>query len=149
MLFMMLAVSLPIYVCATASIPIAVVLMAKGVSAGAVFVFLMAGPATNASSIAVVKNFLGKKTMYHYLILISSTAIVFGFIFDSFITIVPPAMSHLSHGHTADDYSALFLTVVFLLILINSYAYKLKGERLKLSGSQDDFDSQRTVSQLW
>ena len=143
MFIMMLAVSLPIYVCATASIPIAVVLMAKGVSAGAVFVFLMAGPATNASSIAVVKNFLGKKTMYHYLILISSTAIVFGFIFDSFITIVPPAMSHLSHGHTADDYSALFLTVVFLLILINSYAYKLKGERLKLSGSQDDFDESK------
>ena len=81
--------------------------------------------------------------MYHYLILISSTAIVFGFIFDSFITIVPPAMSHLSHGHTADDYSALFLTVVFLLILINSYAYKLKGERLKLSGSQDDFDESK------
>jgi len=61
MLFMMLAVSLPVYVCATASIPIAVVLMAKGVSAGAVFVFLMAGPATNASSIAVVKNILGTK----------------------------------------------------------------------------------------
>ena len=69
---MMLAVSMPVYVCATASIPIAVVLMAKGVSAGAVFVFLMAGPATNASSIAVVKNILGEKTMYHYLLLIAS-----------------------------------------------------------------------------
>ena len=91
MLFMMLAVSLPIYVCATASIPIAVVLMAKGVSAGAVFVFLMAGPATNAASIAVVKNILGQKTMYHYLLLISSTAIVFGFIFDSFIDLIDAA----------------------------------------------------------
>jgi hypothetical protein len=129
MLIMMLAVSLPVYVCATASIPIAVVLMAKGVSAGAVFVFLMAGPATNASSIAVVKNILGQKTMYHYLLLISCTAIVFGFIFDSFITIVPPVISHFSHDHVSDDYSALFLTVVFLLILINAYVYKLKGER--------------------
>ena len=143
MFIMMLAVSLPVYVCATASIPIAVVLMAKGVSAGAVFVFLMAGPATNASSIAVVKNILGKKTMYYYLILISSTAIVFGLIFDSFITIVPPAMSHSSHGHAADDYGALFLTVLFLLILINSYVYKLKGERSKTAESEDAFDGSK------
>ena len=57
---MMLIISIPIYVCATASIPIAVALMAKGVSPGAAFVFLMAGPATNASSIAVIKNILGK-----------------------------------------------------------------------------------------
>ena len=76
---MMLAVSLPIYVCATASIPIAVALMAKGITPGAVFVFLMAGPATNASSITVVKNILGKKTMYHYLLLISFSAIIFCF----------------------------------------------------------------------
>ena len=64
---LMLFISLPIYVCATASVPIAVALMAKGVSAGAVFVFLMAGPATNASSIAVVKKILGKKVMFLYL----------------------------------------------------------------------------------
>ena len=143
MFIMMLAVSLPVYVCATASIPIAVVLMSKGVSAGAVFVFLMAGPATNASSIAVVKNILGQKTMYYYLILISSTAIVFGFILDSFITIVPPAMSHFSHDHTADDYGALFLTGVFLLILLNSYVYKLKGERSKTAENEDDFDGSK------
>ena len=52
----MLLISLPMYVCATASIPIALALMGKGVTAGAVFIFLMAGPATNASSIIVAKN---------------------------------------------------------------------------------------------
>ena len=58
---MMLAVSLPIYVCATASIPIAVILMAKGITPGAAFIFLMAGPATNASSIAVIKKYIGQE----------------------------------------------------------------------------------------
>jgi hypothetical protein len=147
MLFMMLAVSLPIYVCATASIPIAVVLMAKGVSAGAVFVFLMAGPATNASSIAIVKNILGEKTMYHYLLLISSTAIVFGFFLDSFVTIIPPTMSSFSHVHTTDSYGSLFLTILFLLILINSYVYKYKGNVSKPTDGGNDLDrSQERLS---
>jgi copper chaperone CopZ len=140
MLFMMLAVSLPVYVCATASIPIAVVLMAKGVSAGAVFVFLMAGPATNASSIAVVKNILGQKTMYQYLLLISSTAIVFGFFLDSFVTIVHPTMSSFSHIHAVNSYGSLFLTILFLLILINAYVYKYKGEVSKPTNGGNDFD---------
>ena len=102
--------------------------MAKGVTAGAVFVFLMAGPATNASSIAVVKNILGRRTMAHYLFLISSTAIVFGFILDSFLTIVPPAMSSNTHVHADDSYMSLFLTILFVLILVNAYFYTLKGE---------------------
>ena len=141
MLFMMLAVSLPIYVCATASIPIAVALMAKGVTAGAVFVFLMAGPATNASSIAVVKNILGRKTMVHYLFLISSTAIVFGFILDSFITIGLPAVSSSSHIHADDSYISLFFTILFVLILLNAYIYKRKGEMPKTDESENVIDS--------
>ena len=78
---LMLFISLPIYVCATASVPIAVALMAKGVSAGAVFVFLMAGPATNASSIAVVKKILGKKIMFLYLFLVAIISIFFWYCF--------------------------------------------------------------------
>ena len=140
MLFMMLAVSLPIYVCATASIPIAVALMAKGVTAGAVFVFLMAGPATNASSIAVVKNILGRKTMAHYLFLISSTAVLFGFILDSFITIGLPAVSSSSHTHADDSYISLFFTILFVLILLNAYTHKLKGGIPKPDGNENIID---------
>jgi uncharacterized membrane protein YraQ (UPF0718 family)/copper chaperone CopZ len=123
MLFMMLLVSLPVYVCATASVPIGLALMSKGISAGAVFVFLMAGPATNAASINVVKNILGKKTMYYYLGLISSTAILFGFILDSFFSIIPPIMSAHEHDHSMDGNGTLILTVAFLLILANSYFF--------------------------
>ena len=69
MLFMMLAVSLPVYVCATASIPIAVVLMAKGVSAGAVFVFLMAYyiPLCKSSSHFFLNSGISSSShMYHF-----------------------------------------------------------------------------------
>tara|TARA_B100001175_G_scaffold151309_1_gene128225 strand:- start:1073 stop:1687 length:615 start_codon:yes stop_codon:yes gene_type:complete len=121
----MLIVSLPIYVCATASIPIAVALLGKGVSAGAVFVFLMVGPATNASSIAVVKSILGKKTMYLYLFLIAFTAIFFGIILDYFLVIeLPLSMTH-AHIHDEMNIISIFLTIVFILILMNAYLHKL------------------------
>ena len=121
MYFLMLLVSLPLYVCATASIPIGLALMGKGLSAGAVFVFLMAGPATNAASINIVKNILGKKTMYYYLSLISSTAIIFGFILDSFASIPFSDMVHQSHEHSIDGYGSLLLAISFLFILGHSY----------------------------
>tara|TARA_B100001123_G_C15293560_1_gene1018332 strand:- start:69 stop:1265 length:1197 start_codon:yes stop_codon:yes gene_type:complete len=143
MLIMMLAVSLPIYVCATASIPIAVALMAKGVSAGAVFVFLMAGPATNASSITVVKNILGEKTMYHYLLLISFTAIIFGLLLDSFIPIILPTISEFSHVHTSDGYVSILLTILFVLILVNAYIYKRKSGIPKIADVETEFDGSK------
>ena len=125
---MMLAVSLPIYVCATASIPIAVALMAKGITPGAAFIFLMAGPATNASSIAVIKNILGKRTLYHYLVLIAFTAISFGYVLDNFLTITLPDMSSHTHHHVMDDYGSIILSVIFLVILVNAYFYRSKSE---------------------
>ena len=125
---MMLAVSLPIYVCATASIPIAVALMAKGITPGAAFIFLMAGPATNASSIAVIKNILGKRTLYHYLVLIAFTAISFGYILDNFLTITLPDMSSHTHHHVMDDYGSIILSVIFLVVLVNAYFYRSNSE---------------------
>ncbi len=125
---MMLAVSLPIYVCATASIPIAVALMAKGITPGAVFVFLMAGPATNASSIAVIKNILGKKTLYHYLALIAFTAVLFGIILDNFLTITLPEMLSHTHHHGMDGYGSIILSLIFLMILANAYLSRFKAD---------------------
>ena len=138
--FLMLAVSLPLYVCATASIPIAVVLMSKGIPAGAVFVFLMAGPATNASSIAVIKNILGTRTLYQYLTLISLTAIVFGAILDSFFNIILPGMDNITHVHGDDGLYSIFLTIIFLLILANSYRYSIKGSNQGDTEIKDSID---------
>jgi len=73
-----IAIAVPMYVCATASLPIAAGLMLAGVSPGAAFVFLSAGPATNTVTIGVVKKMLGTTTLYIYLGTIIVGSIVFG-----------------------------------------------------------------------
>ena len=73
-----IAIAVPLYVCATASLPIAAALMLAGVSPGAAFVFLTAGPATNTVTIGVVKTMLGTKSLYIYLGTIIVGSILFG-----------------------------------------------------------------------
>ncbi len=84
-LLLILLASMPLYVCATASVPIAAVLMAKGVSAGAVLVFLMAGPATNAAAFTLIGKSLGKKSLIAYLGTIIVSALGFGLLIDAFL----------------------------------------------------------------
>ena len=72
------AIAVPMYVCATASLPIAAALMLSGVSAGAAFVFLSAGPATNTVTIGVVKKMLGKRSVIIYLSSIILGSVLFG-----------------------------------------------------------------------
>lgn len=77
-----IVIAVPMYVCATASLPIAAGLMLAGVSPGAAFVFLSAGPATNTVTIGVVKEMLGKTTLYIYLGTIIIGSVLFGFLLD-------------------------------------------------------------------
>lgn len=77
-MFIMLAVGLPLYVCATASTPIAAALLLKGMSPGAAFVFLLTGPATNAASFTVIMKMLGVRSAIIYIISIAMCAIFLG-----------------------------------------------------------------------
>ena len=77
-----LIIAVPMYVCATASLPIAAGLILAGVSPGAAFVFLSAGPATNTVTIGVVKKMLGTTTLYIYLGTIVVGSVIFGFGLD-------------------------------------------------------------------
>jgi uncharacterized membrane protein YraQ (UPF0718 family) len=81
-MLLMLAVGIPLYICATASTPIAAALILKGVSPGAALVFLLAGPATNIASLTVLTGVLGKRATAIYLTTIAVSAIVFGLIVD-------------------------------------------------------------------
>ena len=81
-MLMMIAISIPMYVCATGSIPIAVALMLKGITPGAALVLLMAGPACNMASILVIRKVLGHKTLWLYLLSITLGAVVFGIVID-------------------------------------------------------------------
>jgi len=81
-MLLMLAVGIPLYICATASTPIAAALILKGVSPGAALVFLLAGPATNVTSLTVLLRILGKRATAIYLAMIGLCAVLFGLAVD-------------------------------------------------------------------
>ncbi|MEJ2167124.1 MAG: SO_0444 family Cu/Zn efflux transporter [Desulfobacterales bacterium] len=81
-MLLMLAIGIPLYICATASTPIAAALILKGVSPGAALVFLLVGPATNVASLTVLTGILGKRATAIYLGTIAISAVFFGLIVD-------------------------------------------------------------------
>ena len=78
----MMFLGIPVYVCATASIPVAAALMLKGLTPGAAIVFLMTGPATNAASFVTIWKTLGSRTAIIYLITVAGTALLSGILLD-------------------------------------------------------------------
>jgi len=81
-MLLMLAIGIPLYICATASTPIAAALILKGVSPGAALVFLLAGPATNLASLTVLIGTLGKRATAIYLSSIAACSVIFGLVVD-------------------------------------------------------------------
>jgi len=82
----MMFLGIPVYVCATASVPVAAALILKGLTPGAALVFLMTGPATNAASFVTIWKTLGPKTAIAYLLTVAGCAIAAGLLLD-FITV--------------------------------------------------------------
>ena len=78
----MVAVAVPMYICATGSIPIAMSLMMKGLSPGIAFVMLMAGPAANFASILILNRTQGRRATFIYVASVVVTAIAFGLAID-------------------------------------------------------------------
>ncbi len=81
-MLLMIAISIPMYICATASTPIAAGLILAGISPGTALVFMMAGPATNISTLGVIRNEMGTAVLWRYLLGISCCAVVFGLLLD-------------------------------------------------------------------
>jgi uncharacterized membrane protein YraQ (UPF0718 family) len=82
-MLIMLAVGIPIYICAAGSTPIAAALVLKGVSPGAALVFLLAGPATNAATMTMVARYLGRGALAIYLGCIAAVAVGMGLLLDA------------------------------------------------------------------
>jgi uncharacterized membrane protein YraQ (UPF0718 family) len=78
----MLFLGIPVYVCATASVPVAAVLIMKGLTPGAALVFLMTGPATNAASFVTIWKVLGRRTALAYLTTVAGCALASGALLD-------------------------------------------------------------------
>ena len=85
-MLVMVAIGIPMYVCAAASTPIAAGFMMAGISPGTALVFLMAGPATNISTLGVIGKELGRKSLIAYLAGVGVVAIIAGLITDYLVT---------------------------------------------------------------
>lgn len=127
-----IAIAVPMYVCATASLPIAAGLMLSGVSAGAAFVFLSAGPATNTVTIGVVKKMLGTRALTIYLASIVVGSLLFGLGLDwlfASIEVDPKALVHLpEEGGVIAIASSLLLWGLMLYFMVKPWLRKKSGE---------------------
>ncbi len=140
MLLMLLA-SVPLYVCATGSIPIAAVLLMKGLSPGAALVLLMAGPATNVATMAVIGNTLGRKSLRVYLASIIGGALLFGIMVNELIPrewIMGNIPSTLHHGVHLHGYgwfqwvSSLLLVALLIHGAVKKYLDRKRINRKEL-----------------
>jgi len=139
-MFVILIASIPIYVCATSSVPIAAMLLMKGLSPGAVLVFLMAGPATNAATINVISRIMGRKSLLIYLGTIIFSTLLFGYIINNLL----PAewfYNNIKHVHVVHGnhilplwlryISAIILTFLLLKEIISKIIQRNQLKQLK------------------
>ena len=129
-MLIILIASIPLYVCATASVPIAAILLLKGISPGAALVFLMAGPATNAATMTVINKVMGKKTLLVYLLSIIVGALFFGVLINNFLPHDLFIISGITDHTGVHNYEILpyWLKVgsgiILLLLILNGYIQK-------------------------
>lgn len=129
-MLIILAMSIPMYLCATGSVPIAAALMLKGLSPGAALVLLMAGPATNMATILVVNKVLGRKTLITYLVTIITGAVTFGLLIDYAL----PAewFTNITHKHVAGCCNVVTpwwqtaSSIIFVTLLAIGFGLKFK-----------------------
>ena len=124
-MLMVLLFAIPMYLCATGSIPIAVALMLKGLSPGTALVLLMAGPAVNVASLLVIGKVMGRKSLITYLFSIIGCAILFGLGIDYLLPrewfTMPLAHIHSCHSCSGGAYFNTVCSIVLALLLVNAF----------------------------
>jgi uncharacterized membrane protein YraQ (UPF0718 family) len=114
----MLLISVPLYVCATASVPIAFALVQAGIPPGAAMVLLIAGPATNIATLGVVGKVLGKKNVLIYLLTIAGSAVIGGILFDRIFGFNANLGSSIQQGFEFPFPAAAAAAVLLALLLL-------------------------------
>jgi hypothetical protein len=149
-MLLVLIVSIPLYICATGSIPIAAILILKGLSPGAALVLLMAGPATNAATITMIGKVLGRKSLFSYLAAIIAGAIGFGLITDYVLPaqwFTGIALQHPGHDHSEYlSWWQISSGVVLTILIINGYIQKyLQNKNKKIIHLKDSTMEIKTI----
>jgi hypothetical protein len=143
-------ISIPMYICATASTPIAAGLLLSGVSPGAVLVFMLAGPATNIATLGVVASELGKRAVAAYLIGVIGIALLFGLLTDFLVTHygfeVAPLLGehHEILPHWFGLSMAILLAVLLLRIVFKSITDKVTSIKEPLGNEETQLKKSTT-----
>lgn len=117
-----LLVGIPLYICASATTPIAASLVIKGMSPGMALLFLLVGPATNISNILVIGQYIGKRAVVINIASIALVALGFSFLTDYMYSAFawPLDFNVAHHSHETWSWWELSLAVAFSLLLVRS-----------------------------
>ncbi len=124
-----LAIGVPLYICASASTPIAVSLMLKGLSPGSALLLLLVGPATNVSNIAVLQKYIGKKGVLLNIASIVGVALIFSFLTDYlYQDFIQLRLSEVleSHDHQGQWWQVISAVLLVLLLVKGVYKDKVR-----------------------
>ncbi|MEN6426680.1 MAG: permease, partial [Phycisphaerales bacterium] len=119
-MLVMMVIGIPIYVCASASVPVAAAMILKGLSPGAALVFLMTGPATNAAGLATIWNALGRRTAILYLATVAACSLLGGLLLDAIVRSVDIHVG--THVHNMGPGLVQHVSAVILLAILG-YAF--------------------------
>jgi uncharacterized membrane protein YraQ (UPF0718 family)/copper chaperone CopZ len=150
-----LVVSIPVYICATASVPVAAVLMLKGLSPGAALVLLMAGPATNAATITMIGKVLGKKSLAGYLGAIITGALLAGMMIDYLLPsgwfVISQHFGHMAHDHSMlPAWLKIGSAIILTALIINGYIQKyINSRKMSTSNNASGGFSAENIKTLW
>lgn len=136
-MLVVIAISVPLYVCATGSIPIALVLLSKGLAPALILLFLMLGPATNVASVVLISKGIGKRFFNTYLMSIVLASFIVALVVHFFvpdqwlISAVPNINMDVStHQHYATPFRVGITSLLFALIFITFFPKKSKSKQI-------------------
>lgn len=117
-MLLMLIVGLPLYICATASTPLAAALLAAGMSPGAILVFLLVGPATNIASIGILSRELGIRAVVIYLAGISICAVLLGLATDAILSDQMITVGAMMAHHDSTSFMIIKWVAAIILFIL-------------------------------
>lgn len=142
-MILVLIVAIPMYVCATGSIPIALSLVMKGLSPGTALVLLMAGPAANFASVALIGKEMGRKSASIYLASIIVGAMAFGLAIDYLMPTawfdirgISSAVCH--HGHVVEVFPTICSAVLASLLIV-TFVKRFKHKNIKTTAMTREY----------
>lgn len=144
---LMIVIGMPMYVCSTASIPIALSLMIKGISPGAALIFLIVGPALNGASLMVLLRLLGKRCMVIHLGVITLFAILAGFVLNlihQMWQLMPTTLTCQCQGH-GSAWLATLSAITLLTLLSFHLIHKLRKKVIPMTTSLSSAQTQQVT----